>query len=158
MQSNVVPYFSEILNDAMYKEKKANRRLVEGIEDKVNCTMRNVQRYRTGEQVPNYITARIILDFLNIDINEEDLREILITSKKRSKELRSSTKTPSKMLYINSSNIDIGIDIGAIGIEEVINDRLKELYGDSGSLKIYWRTNTKRFKWSHFIEEIINYE
>ena len=137
MQSNVVPYFSEILNDAMYKEKKANRRLVEGIEDKVNCTMRNVQRYRTGEQVPNYITARIILDFLNIDINEEDLREILITSKKRSKELRSSTKTPSKMLYINSSNIDIGIDIGAIGIEEVINDRLKELYGDSGSLKKY---------------------
>ena len=137
MQSNVVPYFSEILNDAMYKEKKANRRLVEGIEDKVNWTMRNVQRYRTGEQVPNYITARIILDFLNIDINEEDLREILITSKKRSKELRSSTKTPSKMLYINSSNIDIGIDIGAIGIEEVINDRLKELYGDSGSLKKY---------------------
>lgn len=137
MPSNVVPYFSEILNDAMYKEKKANRRLVEGVEDKVNCTMRNVQRYRTGEQVPNYITARIILDFLNIDINEEDLREILITSKKRSKELRSSTKTPSKMLYINSSNIDIGIDIGAIGIEEVINDRLKELYGDSGSLKKY---------------------
>ena len=41
------------------------------------------------------------------------------------------------MLYINSSNIDIGIDIGAIGIEEVINDRLKELYGDSGSLKKY---------------------
>ena len=137
MPNNVVPYFSEILNDAMYKEKKANRRLVEGIEGKVNCTMRNVQRYRTGEQVPNYITARTILDFLNIEINEDNLKEILIASKKRSKELRATTKTPSKMLYINSSNIDIGIDIGTIGIEEVINDIVKELYGDSGSLKRY---------------------
>lgn len=99
--------------------------------------MRNIQRYRTGEQVPDYIVAKAILEFLNIDINEDELREILLQSKERSKELRKMQKTPSKLLYINSTNIDLGIDIGTVGIEEVINDRVRELYGNDGSIKKY---------------------
>lgn len=137
MSNKIMPLFSEILNDSMYQETKANRRLVEGISNSVRCSMRNIQRYRTGEQVPDYIVAKAILEFLNIDINEDELREILLQSKERSKELRKMQKTPSKLLYINSTNIDLGIDIGTVGIEEVINDRVRELYGNDGSIKKY---------------------
>lgn len=137
MSNKIMPYFSEILNDSMFQETKANRRLVEGLSDTVQCSMRNIQRYRTGEQVPDYIVAKAILDFLGIDINEDELSEILFQSKLRSKEMRKLQKTPTKLLYINSTNIDLGIDIGSAGIDELINNRVLELYGDKGTIKNY---------------------
>lgn len=136
----LLPTFSEIMNENMQTEVKANRRLMEGIEDKTHVTMRTIQRYRSGERVPDLLTAKYILNFLRINLDEDELCEILSHSQNESKKIRNTKKETLNSISINLENIDLGIDIDPVAKNQIIDDRIYELFKDSGSLKKYIET------------------
>lgn len=138
MSDKIYPLFSEILNDAIGNSSKGNRRLADTLQDVMNAPMRNIQRYRIGYIVPNLETADLILRHLGIKIDKSELSQILLYSRKQAKEIKSKINGVSKAsLSVDVHNIDIGIQLDQMAFQEIMRDRINELFGDTGTVKKY---------------------
>lgn len=138
MSDKIYPLFSEILNDAIGNSSKGNRRLADTLQDVMNAPMRNIQRYRIGYIVPNLETADLILRHLGIKIDKSELSQILLYSRKQAKEIKSKINGVSKAsLSVDVHNIDLGIQLDQMAFQEIMRDRINELFGDTGTVKKY---------------------
>lgn len=95
-------------------------------------TTRTVERYLSGESCPDFATAQIIRSVLNIDIRDEDLLEILETSKiwSNMRKNANANKYIDKhiMLRVDDFKEELGIDDND-EIIDLINQRINGLYG-----------------------------
>lgn len=129
-----IPYFFTIINEVMSADPKSNRHLVEAVTDK-KITMKNIQRYRNGDSVPEFSTAKIILQHLQIKITDVDLDAILKESRAYSKNKRDKDKDIKikKYVEISGNSFDLGDEINPQYIIEFIYNRIESIYGDDKS-------------------------
>ena len=129
-----LPLFFTIINDAMSSDPKSNRHLVNALS-KNRITMKNIQRYRNGESVPDFSIAKSILQYLGIKIPDKQLEEIIKNSKAHSKKKRDKDKDIKikKYIEIPGSSFDLGEDINPQYVIEFIYNRIDSIYGDDKS-------------------------
>lgn len=129
-----LPLFFTIINDTMSSDPKSNRHLVNALSD-TNITMKNIQRYRNGESVPEFSIAKSILQYLGIKIPDKQLEDIIRNSKAHSKKKRDKDKETKikKYIEIPGSSFDLGEDINPQYVIEFINNRIDSIYGDDKS-------------------------
>ena len=95
-------------------------------------TTRTIERYLSGESCPDFSTAKIIRSLLNIDISDEELLDMLETTKiwANMKKNANANKYIDKhiMLKVSDFKEELGIDDND-EIIDLINQRIIELYG-----------------------------
>jgi ribosome-binding ATPase YchF (GTP1/OBG family) len=112
----------------------------EGIE----TTYRTIQRYKKGQMVPPFLTAKKILEAVNIKLEDKKLKEILEFSKETMREDVEKKSSPTfvrtdmndetdtlKDSYTISLNInDLDFNASPEVKKEMLNERLINLYGE----------------------------
>lgn len=144
--------FSELFDSLMYQLGiHANRRVVDLLEKEgIVLAQRTLQRYRTGERVPNLITARKLLKVLDSEMDDE---ELIILLKKEKKDIRKSTQIIRALGFdehsedrglkvfnvkIDTTQLNINAD-ESISKADILVSRVTELYENIDSLELYIR-------------------
>ncbi len=149
--------FSELINEKINEGMPhANRTIVNSLANKnITISMRSLQSYRKGERIPSFLIAKEILKVLMVDIDDDDLLNILDSSRNippdtgaernyssfERKDEKQGNMKRTATLNIEDLNIDADTGIKA----QILNDRLVELYGDE-----------KEF--SEYVKELIEYD
>lgn len=125
----------EIIGD----DSKGIRHLQEAImQHGEKISVRSLQRYMKGDNVPSFDVAKLILSIGKIKLKDEDLKEIL----KQSKELCKSRKEEQKVykvkldkhIVIDSAALAIG-DMSGEYVLDYMDNRINELYGENNNTK-----------------------
>lgn len=127
------PYFSELMNISMMEDKKSTSKLISFLDEKgIKTSKRNIERYRNGTYAPSWKNARAILEYLEIEIDDDTLSIILEQTKNKGIELRKKQKTVCDPVYINFDKMTFGI-----GTKDVIRQRIVDIYGKEESINKY---------------------
>lgn len=137
---------NERINEGIYNP---NRTIVNALTEKnIPTTMRSIQFYRNGTRVPSFLVAKEILNILSIDLSDEEIINILKSSRKAVNQKvdnknyssyyrdgREPEQSRKRTFVFNASEIDI------YGTDEVkdqlLDNRLYELYESEDELEKY---------------------
>lgn len=138
-------YFFELLNDLLSEGKNgiySGRDLQEKVKP-YHLSIRSIQRYRQGVIVPPFEGAEAIMNAFGIDISNADLKQILQNSRERRLQNLSMTRTTPVTQEKRSEGYGILVskcDIKFIDVpeaEQFVKQRIYDLYGAEGNLRIY---------------------
>ena len=81
--------FSQIMNDYLSKNRKANKILSEKTKNMgMEVSVRNIQRYRKSEVLPSFEFARVLMDALGVEITDQELRDCIELEKHKQTSLK----------------------------------------------------------------------
>lgn len=146
MENNEQLTFANLLVSQISPASKGTTKIIyeyltsEGIE----TTFRTIQYYKKGQVVPPFLTAKKILEAVNIKVEDKKLKEILEFSKKTTREDVEKKSSPTfvrtdmndetdtlKDSYTISLNInDLDFNASPEVKKEMLNERLINLYGE----------------------------
>ena len=146
MENNNQLTFSYLLTSQISPIFKNTTKIIyEHLTDEgVDTTYRTIQRYKKGQMVPPFLTAKKILEAVNIKIEDKKLKEILEFSKENMREDVEKKSSPTfvrtdmndetdtlKDSYTISLNInDLDFNASPEVKKEMLNERLINLYGE----------------------------
>ena len=132
-------YFEEVMIEIIGDDSKGIRHLQEAISQKdEKISVRSLQRYIKGDNVPSFEVAKLILSVSNVNYSDEELKEIL----KQSKELCKSRKAEQRVfkvkldkhIVIDANALSIG-DMSGEYVLDYMDNRINELYGEDNNTK-----------------------
>lgn len=126
--------FSELLESLVEKEYgHNNRRIVNLLYDKgVNISMRSLQRYRASSSIPSLLIASEIINCLDPSITLDEIKESILLEKEKQEKLDSDNSgIMNKFVSFKIKEMDSGIGLGEYDITNLIDNRIKELYGNN---------------------------
>lgn len=134
--------FSNILNQIVEETNVSGKKLCTSINKTLSENNSTMQisypcfaSYRNFRAVPSMDRAAAILKCVNYEISNSDLAEILEYSKRELKKVNDDRKDIQQGLRIKPENFSETCSVTQL--ELALMQRVKELYGSSGSLNQY---------------------
>lgn len=120
--------FSLILEVALGGNRSAIRELSEQCSEKgYNVSVRSIQKYKSGEQVPSYEVAELLLRELNQIISKDRLTESLKEGK-RARTMFKKNVDASRTAIVQFKNIEIP-GLSQEQVEAQVEKRIEENFG-----------------------------
>jgi len=122
--------FSALLNSLVSKYYHANRNLSDKTEKLgQRISVRNIQRYRASKSIPQFATAKLLIEAAGGNIDPADLKKSLELEKAMQKE----EEEPIDMIQVRITNEKINQKLNQdnFGIRDVVKDRAAAIYPDS---------------------------
>jgi len=122
--------FSALLNSLVSKYYHANRNLSDKTEKLgQRISVRNIQRYRASKSIPQFATAKLLIEAAGGNIDPADLKKSLELEKAMQKE----EEEPIDMIQVRITNEKINQKLNQdnFGILDVVKDRAAAIYPDS---------------------------
>lgn len=124
--------FSSLLND-LAPGRHGNKEVISRVrESGNNISERTLRRYRSGEMVPTFENAKIILQAFDFNCSDEFILKCLNLSKDNKPIYDNMNKIKisiTSQITINGSELDFGQSLTPREKIEVVENRISELFG-----------------------------
>ncbi len=124
--------FSVLLNSLISEYYHANRDLSDKTEQHgQRISVRNIQRYRSSKSVPQFATAKLLIEAAGGDVPADELKRSLELEKQMQKE----EEEISENVTVRISNLTMNkkLQQDNFGILDVIKERAEMLYPESSN-------------------------
>ena len=129
--------FEQIMVEIVGNDSKGIRHIKESVVQLGSTvSVRSLQKYLRGDSVPSYEMAKLILKASGNEYDEDNLIDILKSSKevckRRTAERNERLPKLEKHIVIDADELRIG-DTGGVYVINYIDNRVNELYGSSNN-------------------------
>lgn len=131
--------FSAVLIELMNNNNYSNINLVDICEPKkIFLSVRNIQRYKTGEVVPSFELAKEIISCFKEEVKDKDLKKCLTYSRIERDGIKYHKKRASLVRSISIDYNEFHIKQNSDAITMLIQERVNEKYPDSKKAFSYY--------------------